>query len=157
MLEIPESCNTHWRELQTSCGTRLRETCVAVNKAIRFAILNRASSSAVEMYNVVFSLLVFIPVWVQYVLIMIPFVPSGMVIYILCHWLLTVCDLHLFWFQQVTVKRLPWVSEKTLNFGLLDIVETVTDDGDFGNWTDCNYDSENYDFCIVIRLQANGS
>lgn len=32
-----------------------------------------------------------------------------------------------FYFAGVILKRLPWVSEETLNFGLLDSVETVLD------------------------------
>jgi hypothetical protein len=37
----------------------------------------------------------------------------------------------------VAVKRLPWISEETLNFGLLNSIETVIDYGNFGNWTNC--------------------
>ena len=45
--------------------------------------------------------------------------------------MLEVCDrlfdFFFFYFAGVTLKRLPWVSEETLNFGLLDSVETVLD------------------------------
>ena len=50
----------------------------------------------------------------------------------------------LFWFlQEITVKRLPWVSKETLNN-----IETVIDYGDFWNW---------YEFiCMMMWLQGYG-
>ena len=50
----------------------------------------------------------------------------GTVIYILCHDILEVCDLT---FDFDFYRSL--ISEDTLNFGLLNIVETVIDYGDF--------------------------
>ena len=52
----------------------------------------------------------------------------GMVMYILCHCMLEVCDL--FFFIGITFKILH-ESQKRLNFGLLDIAETVIDHEDF--------------------------
>lgn len=73
----------------------------------------------------------FSPVFLHYA----PFFPFEMMMYILCQYMLELCDLLFYFdFMGVTVKR---VSEETLNFGILNIVETVIDYGDFWSWTEC--------------------
>lgn len=70
-----------------------------------------------KMQNLEFAGLVLGLALIYYFLTVLPFSPFGMVMYILCRCMFKVCDLLLFviW---VTVKRLPGVSEDTLNFGL---------------------------------------
>jgi hypothetical protein len=41
--------------------------------------------------------------------------------------------------QGITVKRLLWLSEETLNFGVLNKFEAVIDCGVFWSWTECNF------------------
>lgn len=56
------------------------------------------------------------------------FLPFGMVIYILCYYRLVVCDWFGFLFflilQGFMVRRLPGVSEETLDLVILNSVET---------------------------------
>ena len=72
--------------------------------------------------------------------------PSGVVIYILCHSMLGGCDLPFYFdftggYSEEIAVSLRRDSER------LNIVETVVDYGDFGSWTECI-------FCILIWLQA---
>jgi hypothetical protein len=62
-----------------------------------------------------------------------PSFPFGTVIYILCHCFLEVCDLLfilIFLKQMIDVKRFH-DSQKRVNIGILGIVETVRDYGEF--------------------------
>ena len=71
-------------------------------------------------------MLIFGLVLVQYFLTMFLSIHLGTVIYSLCHDILEVCDLT---FDFDFYRSL--ISEDTLNFGLLNIVETVIDYRDF--------------------------
>lgn len=71
----------------------------------------------------------FAPVFTLYA----PFPPFLEQKYITCA---TVCYKYMiyifnFSFMEITVERLPWLSEETLDFGLLNSFETVTEYGDF--------------------------
>lgn len=59
-----------------------------------------------ELQDFGFALLDFCLALVQYVLTMPQFFPFGMVMYILCHCMLEVCNL-LFDFTGVSIKKLP--------------------------------------------------
>lgn len=59
------------------------------------------------------------------------FLLSGMVMYLLCRMCLKVCDLSFDFTGGLQFKRLPQVSEETLDFRLFNDVETVGDCGTF--------------------------
>ena len=88
--------------------------------------LKSTFSSYMEMQRLEFARVDFVLALAQSFFTMLPFFPFGMVMHILCHHTLGVCDLLFeFDFTGTAVKRLPLVSEETLNLGLLNSVETI--------------------------------
>lgn len=80
--------------------------------------------SDMELQSLEFAQLVFVLALVQYFLTILPPLPFGMVMYILCHYKLEACNLFLILIlKEIIVKRLH-ESHKRLNIGLLNIVET---------------------------------
>ena len=70
-----------------------------------------------EQSDLVFSLIDFVLALAQSFFTMLPFFPFGMVMHILCHHTLGVCDLLFeFDFTGTAVKTLPLVSEESLDF-----------------------------------------
>lgn len=85
---------------------------------------------------------------VQYVLTMSPSLTFWMVIYILCYCMLKACNLLLILIlKEVTIKRLPWVSEDNWDFVFLNYVERL--------WkTIGTFEVKLSAFCFMIWLWA---
>jgi hypothetical protein len=63
---------------------------------------------------------------------MLPFIPFGIAMCSLCHCVLEVLSMPFYFdYCGLQIKQLPQISEETLNFGLLNTVETVIDYGGF--------------------------
>lgn len=109
MLEMLEL----WEYLPRKTATRewnqsRRKKYVAVSKDERVRDLKSTLTSDMEMRNLEFVLLLFGIALFQYFLTMLSFLPSRMVMYILCYCMLEVCGQFLILIlQEVTVKRLP--------------------------------------------------
>lgn len=95
--------------IQPRCETNPRNK-YEVKKLKTVGNLKSALPSDMKMQN----LLVFSLALVQYFLIMLPFLSFGMVMCILCHYILEVWDFF-FYLQGDTVKRQSWVSKETLD------------------------------------------
>jgi hypothetical protein len=101
-----------------------------------FGDLRSVLTSDMEMQSLEFAQLVFSLAFIQYFLtVPLSSTLEWSCVFIVC-WKYVICSLILI-LWGIKVKRLPWVSEETLNFKLLNIVETLTDYGDFLSWTDC--------------------
>jgi hypothetical protein len=102
MLEMPELW--HPRELLTQSGTKIRK-CVAVSKAEREELSKSFAIKQIKQ-DFEFALLDFSLGLVQYFLTVFPFLPLGMLMYILGHSMLDVyaiCFLPLL-LHEITVK-----------------------------------------------------
>ena len=105
MLEMPELFDNSREELLTGSGTSPRERSVLQStKLIEAGDLNAGQTIArkcrVWGWPDVFGLAL-----VQYFLAMIPCLCLGMIMYILSHYMMGVCDLFLVWFYRVLQLR----------------------------------------------------
>lgn len=103
------------------------EKCVAVNNIegswkLKECFDIRHGDAELEF----FILLAFYTALSQYFLTVVPFLSFGIVMHILCYYILEVLGLIFnFDFKGIIVRKLPWVSEETLTFGLLSNIETM--------------------------------
>lgn len=114
------AANREWKQ-------PMRKKCGVVKKKLKVTgELKSALTSAMEMQSMEFAQLVFSLVLIQYFLTVLLF---GMVMYILCHYMLEVCNF-LFWFLQgIDCMMIALILEETLKFKLLNI-----DYVDFWSW-----------------------
>lgn len=95
-----------------------------------FEELKNILTSSMEIQSVEFAQLVWSFSLVQDFLTVFPSMNFGIVMYALFHDTLKVCDRTLDFIGHYSWK-ITWISEKTLDFELQNIVETVTDYKDF--------------------------
>lgn len=121
------------KKAANSNGTSLRERNVLqLGEMKGVGDLKRVLTSDMELQSLEFAQQVFGLALVQYFLTMFPFPHFRMVMYILCHYMLEVCNLlYYFDFTGDYISEISQVSEETLNFGSLNRVGTVKDYRDF--------------------------
>ena len=93
MLEMPELWGTCPGELLTVSGNSPRDRSMLQFNWNGFGDLKSILTSDMEMQSLEFAQLVFDIILVQYFFTMLPSIHFGIVIYILCHDMLEVCDL----------------------------------------------------------------
>lgn len=97
-----------------------------------------------EPQDLLFTLLGFILALIQYFLTMPQFLPFGMVMYVLCHCILEICNI--FRFYRCFQFRVCFESHKTLDF---ETVLRLNENMDF-------FEVRLYTFCIMIGPQGYG-
>jgi hypothetical protein len=94
MLEMPELWDTCQGKLLTGSGTSPSERSMLLSTKMEgIGELKYALTSDMETQSLEFSQLVFSLALVQYFFTMLPSLSFGTVMYILCHYMLEVCDL----------------------------------------------------------------
>lgn len=131
MMEISEmwkncqrSANKEWNQLK-------REKLFIVKEAKRSWRFEEYIDIWHGEWNLEFFLLILGLSLVQYFLALFHVLPFRMAMYVLCDCMLEVCDLFFVNLTGSYNNRLPWVSDETLNYSLLNIVEPVIDHGNF--------------------------
>ena len=81
------------------------------------------------MQSLEFALTIFSHVWSSVVFPMLSFIPFGLVIHILCQYMLDVC--HLLFYFDFTGVQIKYCHESQEDFELLNNVVTLIDYGDF--------------------------
>ena len=94
MLQRPETWDTGQREMITGSGTIPRERSTLQSTKLKGAgKLKSTLKKDMEMQSLEFVQLVFSLVLLQHFLTVLSFLPLGMVVYILCHYMLELYDL----------------------------------------------------------------
>lgn len=100
MLEMPERWDTCQGELLSGSGTSPGERSVLHSTQLRRVELCRALTSDMEMQSLELAQRVLSLALVQGFLPVLPFFPFRMLMYVVCHCLLNICDL-LFYFDFI--------------------------------------------------------
>lgn len=137
MLEMSELWDTCWGKLLTESRTHPREGSVCSQQSWKELVIWRALWhqpwtcrvwSLPSWFSVFLGSSIFLLRSSIFLFTGLHFLPFGIVMHIPCHYMLEVCDLlfHLDFIEDYSLE-IAWVSEKTLNFGLLNSVDTVVD------------------------------